>query len=550
MKKENLIILLLLLFSVVSCHRYYTQNELILRAERYMDTRPDSSFLILNAIKQPEKLSNADYAAWCLQMSRAKYKLDIPVTSDSLLKVALNYYDNSNLYKYSGLTYYLLGYISENNNKDLSIQYYKSAIDKLQNTTEYNQIGLTYFNLAFLFYFNEMHNQSLEYLKKSLRFFEKTNNQYYLAYAYSLLYENYAQLQYPTDTVLYYNEKSTICAKAAKDTVRYYQNICRRGELIYEKDYKGAKYYLLQSFKYDGSEKGRIAAFLSSIYLSLNNVDSANYYIQIAEKDTARNEQYLLKNITRAYISEKAGNYKEAFRELETSYNFRDKMYKEATKNQLYKIDKQYDLSHKEKENDELKISNRNKMILIAILVIVVLFAVVIILLIISWNKKRRAAFELEKQRLEYEINLKRLENDQKRNILITKLHSWIENTLKFNDLKNKLSQKKDNFLVEISKQSMVAEDEWQFYMDEINQIFENKIGSLPDIYPKLTKPDIIIISLVCLGLDIVDCCNLLNMSKNTIYHRRKIIKDRLQVNDQLDLDEWIKINIVDKVDA
>jgi len=86
----------------------------------------------------------------------------------------------------------------------------------------------------------------------------------------------------------------------------------------------------------------------------------------------------------------------------------------------------------------------------------------------------------------------------------------------------------------------MISDSEWQYYMEEINHIFNNKLSHLMNSYPQLTDKDLNVITLICLKLDISDCCSLLNMTKNTLYHRRNIMKERMGINKDKELEEWV----------
>ena len=117
-----------------------------------------------------------------------------------------------------------------------------------------------------------------------------------------------------------------------------------------------------------------------------------------------------------------------------------------------------------------------------------------------------------------------------------------MDNTIQLNRLKMGLSKqvKLDDFIKEITIQSTVSQDDWDFYIDEVDHIFDNIISVLSASNPQLTPSDIKVITLICLRMDISDCCNLLNMSKETMYHRRGIIKKRIGINNKVDLEEWI----------
>jgi len=104
---------------LASCKPKYTENETILRAESLLNSAPDSAYYLLLSIKYPERLSKADYAAWCIHYTNAQYKLYKEIKSDSLIQLAINYYSKSDLTKYNGTAHYLSGCISQmhKNNK-------------------------------------------------------------------------------------------------------------------------------------------------------------------------------------------------------------------------------------------------------------------------------------------------------------------------------------------------------------------------------------------------------------------------------------------------
>jgi len=87
------------------------------------------------------------------------------------------------------------------------------------------------------------------------------------------------------------------------------------------------------------------------------------------------------------------------------------------------------------------------------------------------------------------------------------------------------------------------TKDEWQDYIDEANNLFNNRVSDLKNKHRGLTPSDLIVIVLICMRIDISDSCTLLNSSKETMYIRRKRIKKRLGIDD--DLKEWIKQNVM-----
>ena len=57
-----------------------------------MGSRPDSSLILLESIPSPEKLSEEDYATWCLLMTQARDK-NVEHMTNSVIGVAVRYFE-------------------------------------------------------------------------------------------------------------------------------------------------------------------------------------------------------------------------------------------------------------------------------------------------------------------------------------------------------------------------------------------------------------------------------------------------------------------------
>ena len=92
----------------------------------------------------------------------------------------------------------------------------------------------------------------------------------------------------------------------------------------------------------------------------------------------------------------------------------------------------------------------------------------------------------------------------------------------------------------EMLDQFVLTEVEWQSYIDEVNLIFNNFIEKLSLDFPTITIADKIVIALITLQLDITSTCSILGINKNTMYRRRNTIKERLNLDKSVDLEEWL----------
>ena len=63
---------------------------------------------------------------------------------------------------------------------------------------------------------------------------------------------------------------------------------------------------------------------------------------------------------------------------------------------------------------------------------------------------------------------------------------------------------------------------------EELYSIFKQPIQTMREQYPDLTDLDILVISLIGIGMDNDEICTLLRMEKRTLYRRRQLIAQRI----------------------
>jgi len=548
MYKQYILILSFLCLLLSACDSQYTDNPILIKAESLLkaDTlvheHADSAYKLLNNIPNPKRLSKADYAAWCLLYTNAQYQLYMDIKSDSLIKVAVNYYAGSKLKKQSGTSYYLLGCILKLlNQNDKAMLAYKQAYAVLDGTGEYFILGKIVFNMGHIYLIDYNYTEANSCFKKSLKLLEKTGmkeDQISPCLEISCMSD---QLGYSFDSVLFYSNKALKLAKEVKDTVAYYSIISAQGELYHLKNSKLAINRLLVGFNHCPELRTRTASFLCDIYSNINKPDSATFYWEIARKEKREDDQ-LLKYLCGAQVYENRKDFKQAYYFINKAYCKQDSISQNSQKKQLLRIDSQFDLSQKEKANSELKINNRNKIIWIGFLIILLLITLVILQRVNALHKKKQAELVLKQQKIEFELREKELELRIKHDSLLYKLQQRIEMTLRFKKLQQggTSPRKQEEFIELIIKQVVLAENEWQYYIDESNLLYNNEITDLQDKYTELTQADIFVVILTALGISISDSCILLNMSKETMYTRRKRIKKRLKIDADTDLEEWI----------
>ncbi len=556
MRFEKTIILVCLALIFIGCKHKYTQNQTILRAEKMLNTSPDSAYQLLTTIKNPEALSKADYAAWSLHYTHAQYKLYFDIKSDSLLKIAVDYYADSDLNLYSGTAYYLWGCVSELNSDEKKALYAFRRANDLISTREntdkqYLRIkGLINYRISNLFLADEYNNEAEKNIDIAIEMFRKLNDYKYLAYCHRIKAEILYRQEKPIPTIL---KEAEICQNLAlKDSsIDLYNNILTfKGKILIAHNINESKNTLLESYKSSNNNQQELFSLLHYVYAKLNNADSAKFFQKLLVIDNTDLNRILLLKLSQSYTLLNEDSTKMAFASFEQAYDLREKIHKKNIKEQLIRIDKQYDFSKKEGEKAKLEIKNKNNMLLIAFLSVTVLAVLLILLFITTNNKKRQAVLKIEKQQLEFNIKTKEVENDRKLKILHSNLKNKIDNTLIFKKLQTNFSkaERKEEFIASITSQAVLTNKEWQFYIDEANDLFDGNLVKLKVNYPQLTDADMIAIALICLGISIGDSIVLLDSSSiHTMYVRRNRIKNHLGLDKSIDLEEWIKEFVISK---
>ncbi|MDD3079893.1 MAG: hypothetical protein PHH37_12435 [Paludibacter sp.] len=333
-----------------------------------------------------------------------------------------------------------------------------------------------------------------------------------------------------------------IAKKEKDDDLKNYV-LARQGDYLYKKDpeisikYERIGYYKV---KY---HKTFSAIYLAYLYSQKNNLDSTCYFLEYIKKYKPQMSHSPFLNLAEMYIYKNQGQMDSAYEKLSTAYMLSDSIYKSIITKQISRIEKEYDVSVKEKENASLKLENRNKMLWLVTIIALSLLILIGLLLYIMRQKRKQANIELERQRLKYQLEVKEKENEAKKELLLSKLKQRIDLALRFMQIQNggyQSKKKQEDFVTEIMEKFVLTGQELQDYIDETDTLFEGKLNSISQENPELTKSDITVIALICLGLNVQETCILLNIKTETMYTRRKRIKRHLTNKTDLELEEWI----------
>jgi hypothetical protein len=152
--------------------------------EGYIDEHPDSALKALRSIPQIKRRS--DNAKRALLLSMAEDRSGIQVTDDSLINVALKWYERHDDSKDLARTYYCLGRIQSNaESDDLAAISFTKSESIARNTDDYFLQGLLCQELASIYSASSTADEVVQLLTKANTFFYQSGNDYY--YNHSLL---------------------------------------------------------------------------------------------------------------------------------------------------------------------------------------------------------------------------------------------------------------------------------------------------------------------------------------------------------------------------
>lgn len=303
------------------------------------------------------------------------FKNYLSVESDSLIRIAADYYKESRDSLRKGWAFYYSARVYQNMDEEKkALDYYHKASIAASATGDYKLLDLIYNYWGLLLQKKKPYDDGIQKLKKSLEYSELRKDtlgqiQVLIDLAWSCVWkEDYKQ------SLLFYH-RAMLFAKAIKEE-SLLSTIHNGLGVLYsqQKKYKQALYYANKSlaFKKDSIHKLALYSLKGSIFLNLSEYDSARFYIRKrgSGKDFYSKADYY-GNLSK--LEKGLGNYKEAivYRDLYMAYN--DSIENAEEDIEITKLQKKYDYSVIENENSILKIERQNRNIFVLLLLVIMI---------------------------------------------------------------------------------------------------------------------------------------------------------------------------------
>lgn len=533
MKREKNILFILTILLLLACTACYRSTrhvtEHLSQAEGLIWAAPDSALHILESISTSRHLTGKEQADYALLLSLAQYRCYIPVSSDSLINLAIEYYKDKNDADKKGAAFYVKGCILEEYTKDIpnALLAYKEAEMCIPDMNEKRYVARIYSSLGYINKKSFHFDPAKEYYQKALQ--ANIDGKDTVAYASNLL--NLSTLYY----TLHQADSANRCINTLIDIadslndldlqVKIYNNIANRK--IFEKNYAEAEKYLIHAIRLSSPHfPDKLSLGLANLYAytgQKEKADSLFTHLLSCPDLLVRSNSYL--DLLNYFLTShpKERSY------LNHYIALTDSIYKENRAEEVGKIQQKYDNEVLARTNDQLYF----KWILTS-----VVGSLICIIAVTFLQKKWRKANALQKQIEELEEKKKVLTSSSQENeryvIQISELESQINDLknekrrLKYfiNKTKESKEDKEDDYssifktYLSITKDKTYDKererDNLRQWLNLTNQNFTDK---LIKHYPVLSKSNQLmdVCCLSALNLSIEDIATLLGIGERTV---------------------------------
>ena len=174
---KRYIIILIVLLSLASCTKHSEHWETLTQVESYIEERPDSALVVLQAIDTDELVGDEERAKHALLLSMAMDKNYIDRTDFEVLQPAIDYYEDNGSATDKLRTRFYQGRIYQNAGNDAAaLEFFVKAISEGSESDDILTKARIYFNRGSIYYslyewdsFIETHKTAASYFKQAGR---------------------------------------------------------------------------------------------------------------------------------------------------------------------------------------------------------------------------------------------------------------------------------------------------------------------------------------------------------------------------------------------
>ena len=564
---RHLLVLISLLstLSFIGCRDESDAIYLIDRAESLLKSDPDSSHILLDSIAVPDNLSDKLLARWCMLSGKVADTLytDLPYVQQ-LLRAQAYYKSHGTKQEQAKIGLYLGRSYVEDKENEKAMKVYLQALDIALRSEDYNQAGYICSYMGDLYDFEGNYLLGKDKYKEAESYFRKAGNMRSSAFALRDVGRMYAFSDSLDIALIFLLKADTIIVEVgdSSDIGTIYNGIGNIYNMLGNKEL--AKLYLWKNVNMSDFDDAPSYRTLAGIYIEEGDFKNARICLEKASVPSF-NDMTRFSVLYGYSLLEKAeGNWEKAWFYLDEYNSASDSILTIRNRENIIKIEKEYEHLKISLENMRLKSDKQKYFIYWVISVSILLILLWVFQIRIDRKNKRLLKQEIDLSNKSNELFRLRdnLRNKQDRlealsiqlsekNEKLNELDSREKLEKEYEQIKKEeetlvlriAERRKDLFLssaiakkvIKLSQKvvsgatkSPLSEKDWQNIITQVNEVYPFLADRLAAF--NLSAAELRYCYLSLLGLDSIGESILLHIQPDSVNKRRQRVRQRLGI--------------------
>ncbi|MCD8032219.1 MAG: hypothetical protein LUF85_15705 [Bacteroides sp.] len=250
------------------------------QAEMFIHFHPDSALYILENIEYPERLTGRQQADYALLLTQTKDRMRYGFTSDSLISLAVTYYDQHPDLNRRGKAYFYSGRVkSELGKSEEAMEYFLKARQIFEHTDEYKFMGMIHEEIGWLNRNADLLDKAIMNYLSALSYHQLNQDTVSMCFAYDHLAFTYLLDNDVAHAQTYYEKALELLGD--DDQHDKYPYLVQGLGLVFRKkgeDIKAAEYFDIAEQFYKGEDLSAFYLSRAKLFLSMDQIDDAKEY--------------------------------------------------------------------------------------------------------------------------------------------------------------------------------------------------------------------------------------------------------------------------------
>ena len=564
---RHLLILISLLstLSFIGCRDESDAIYLIDRAESLLKSDPDSSHILLDSIAVPDNLSDKLLARWCMLSGKVADTLytDLPYVQQ-LLRAQAYYKSHGTKQEQAKIGLYLGRSYVEDKENEKAMKVYLQALDIALRSEDYNQAGYICSYMGDLYDFEGNYLLGKDKYKEAESYFRKAGNMRSSAFALRDVGRMYAFSDSLDIALIFLLKADTIIVEVgdSSDIGTIYNGIGNIYNMLGNKEL--AKLYLWKNVNMSDFDDAPSYRTLAGIYIEEGDFKNARICLEKASVPSFNDMTRFSVRYGYSLLEKAEGNWEKAWFYLDEYNSASDSILTIRNRENIIKIEKEYEHLKISLENMRLKSDKQKYFIYWVISISILLILLWVFQIRIDRKNKRLLKQEIDLSNKSNELFRLRdnLRNKQDRlealsiqlsekNEKLNELDSREKLEKEYEQIKKEeetlvlriAERRKDLFLssaiakkvIKLSQKvvpgatkSPLSEKDWQNIITQVNEVYPFLADRLAAF--NLSAAELRYCYLSLLGLDSIGESILLHIQPDSVNKRRQRVRQRLGI--------------------